>query len=79
MQKCTAANWTDENTERKDVKHSHLAFDVFFEKLFIHGVHLDLVAVVVVVNHVGAKLRGDLNRAVRRLRVSEALRVFITA
>lgn len=59
--------------------YSHLAFDVFFKKLFIHCVHLDLVAIIVVVNHVGAKLWGALNRAVRRLRVPEALRVFVTA
>lgn len=39
-----------------DVRYSHLAFDVFFKKLFVHRVHLDLVSVIVVVNHVAAEL-----------------------
>lgn len=37
-------------------QYSHLSFDVFFQKLFIHSVHLDLAAVVVVINHVGTEL-----------------------
>lgn len=37
-------------------KSSHLAFDVFFQKLFVHSVHLDFAAVIIVINHVGAKL-----------------------
>lgn len=57
---------------------SHLAFDVFFVQLLVHSVHLNLAAVVVVVNHVGAELRGGLSRAVRRLSVPKALRVFIS-
>lgn len=58
-------------------RYSHLSFDIFFQKLFIHSVHLDLAAVVVVINHVGTELWGDLNRTVRRLGVSETLRVFV--
>lgn len=58
-------------------QYPHLSFDIFFQKLFIHSVHLDLAAIVVVINHVGTKLWGGLNRTVRRLRVSETLRVFI--
>lgn len=64
--------------EQKIVKPSHLAFDVFFQELLIHSVHLDLVAVIVVINHVGAELSGDLNTgAVGGLRVPVALRVII--
>lgn len=49
----------------KAVKHLHLPLDVFFEELFIHCIHLDLAAVVVVVNHVGTELCGHLTGAVR--------------
>lgn len=64
-------------TELTREYYSHLSFDIFFQKLFVHSVHLDLAAVIVVINHVGTELWGDLNRTVRRLRVSETLGVFI--
>lgn len=59
------------------IKYLHLPFDVFLKELFIHCVHLDFAAVVIVVNHVGTKLWRDLNRAIWWLRVSEVQRVFI--
>lgn len=59
-------------------KNLHLPFDVLLQELLVHRVHLDLAAVVVVVNHVvGAELCWDLGGAIRGRGIPEGQRVFV--
>lgn len=56
---------------------SHLTLDVLLQKALVHGVHLHTVPVVIVIHHVGAKLRGHLHVGAVRVGLSVAVRVVI--